>query len=82
MDFKFVGDFDFKNEDAWVQFKIPMHVLRDLVSGLPGRQLIITREEIVAVLLAIASNPETSESYREIVRSLLERAQDSNAAKR
>ena len=72
--FKFVGDFDFKGQDAWLQFRIPMKALRDLVAGPSGRQLVITREETISLLRAIYINPDTSQSYKQIVSSLLKRA--------
>jgi hypothetical protein len=72
-DFKFVGDFDFKGEDAWLQFRIPLKVLRELVSG-SSEQIFIDRGEIVSLLRAIDRNPKTSQSYKEIIRNLLKRA--------
>jgi len=69
--FEFVGDFDFSGDDAWLQFRIPMPVLQALLTGPRGRHITITREEILSLLRAIDRNSETSQPYREIVRSLL-----------
>ncbi len=78
-DFNLLGDFNFVEQDAWLQFRIPIPVLQKLISGPSGRHLTISREEIISLLRAIDRNPETSQSYKEAVRSLLKRAQRDHA---
>lgn len=70
-DFNLLGDFDFIEQDAWLQFRIPIPVLQALIAGPRGRHITITQEEVLGLLIDIDRNPETSEPYREIVRSLL-----------
>jgi len=72
--FAFTGDFRFAGNDAWLEFRIPMRVLRTFINGLSSQHLQIERQEIVGLLRAIEQNPRTLEDTRKIVRDLLKQA--------
>lgn len=73
--YSFVGDFTFTpGAHPALTFEIPMATLKALISGPSSRHLEITRGEVVALLKIIDSNPNTSDSDRETVKSLLEKA--------
>jgi hypothetical protein len=71
--FAFTGDFRFAGNDAWLEFRIPMSVLKSLI-GSSTKQLQIERHEIVGLLRVIEQNPRTPEADRRISQELLKRA--------
>jgi hypothetical protein len=71
--FAFAGNFRFTEKDAWLEFRIPMSVLKSLI-GSSTKRLQIERHEIVGLLRAIEQNQRTSESDLAIVRGLLKKA--------
>lgn len=71
--FAFTGDFRFTEKDAWLEFRIPMSVLKSLI-GSSTKRLQIERYEIVGLLRIIEANLNTSESDLAIVRGLLKKA--------
>ena len=72
--FTFTGDLRFTEKDAWLEFRIPMRVLKSLINGPSSQHLQIERHEIVGLLRAIEQNPRTLEDTRKIVRDLLKQA--------
>jgi hypothetical protein len=71
--FKFLGDFRFTENDAWLEFRIPMSILRSLI-GSSTKHLQIERHDIVGLLRVIEQNPRTLEDKRKIIRDLLRKA--------
>lgn len=71
--FAFTGDFRFTEKDAWLEFRIPMSVLRSLI-GSSTKHLQVERHEIVGLLRAIEQNQRTPEDKRKIVQELLRKA--------
>jgi len=72
--FAFTGDFRFTEKDCWLEFRIPMRVLKSLINGPSSQHLQVERHEIIGLLRIVAANPNTSESDLTIVRDLLKRA--------
>jgi hypothetical protein len=72
--FTFTGDVSFDENDAWLEFRIPMSVLRSLINGPSSRHLQVERHEIVGLLRAIEQNQRTTEAKRRIVQELLTKA--------
>jgi hypothetical protein len=72
--FTFLGDICFAGNDSWLEFRIPVRVLKSLINGPSSQHLQIERHEIVGLLRAIEQNQRTSEDKRKIVRDLLKQA--------